>query len=260
MNIYIMKRCSKCGKWLVASEINFYKDKRVKCGLKAKCKKCANKERKQRYEANREKELERQKQYYENNKDRKAERQKQWYEANKERVSEQRKQRYKNNKEKELDQCKQYREANKDKIAKRNKQYYQSPQGQASAFNRRQRRRTKEEQQGSGITKEQWLDMMKYFNWRCAYSGEALTKNNRSIDHIVPLNSEGDNMIWNCVPMTRSLNSSKHDKDMLEWYREQSFFSEARLQKIYEWQEYAFSKWGKDTEYFNTNDIQIKLI
>ena len=101
---------------------------------------------------------------------------------------------------------------------------------------------------------------MSFFDFRCAYSGETLSKNNRSIDHIVPLNSNGDNMIWNCVPMLRSLNSRKQDKDMEKWYREQSFYNPKRLQKIYEWQEYAFSKWGKDTEYFNTNDIQIKLI
>ena len=45
--------------------------------------------------------------------------------------------------------------------------------------------------------------------------------------------------------MTRSLNSSKQDRDMLEWYKEQDCFSEARLAKIYEWQEYARKKWKK---------------
>ena len=87
---------------------------------------------------------------------------------------------------------------------------------------------------------------MSFFGWRCAYSGEVLTKDNRTIDHIVPLNSNGDNIIWNCVPMTRSLNSSKRDKDMLEWYREQDCFSEARLAKIYEWKEHARNKYNKE--------------
>ena len=86
---------------------------------------------------------------------------------------------------------------------------------------------------------------MSFFDWKCAYSGEALTKDNRSVDHIVPLNSGGDNMIWNCVPMLRTLNSSKHNKDMLEWYKEQDCYSEIRLAKIYEWQEYARKKWKK---------------
>lgn len=178
-------------------------------------------------------------------KKRKLERHKQWCENNKEKVTEYQKQ---------------YREDNKDKRHEQNKQYRQTPQGQVVYFNSRQRRRTKEEQQGSGITKDQWLELMSFFDWKCAYSGETLTKDTRSIDHIVPLNSNGDNMIWNCVPMTRSLNSSKNSKDMLEWYKEQDFYDPSRLQKIYDWQEYAYNKWGKNSEYFNSGDIQIKLI
>ena len=87
--------------------------------------------------------------------------------------------------------------------------------------------------------------MMKYFNWECAYSGETLKDNTRSIDHIKPLNQGGEHEIWNVVPMDRGLNSSKNDKDMEEWYQEQDFYSEERLQKIYEWQEYAYNKYSK---------------
>ena len=291
MNIpYLMKRCTKCGRWLVASKVNFYKKKGGKYGLEAQCKECKNKQCKQWYKANKNKFLEykkqwkldnkdkiaeKDKQYREANKDKIRERSKQYREANKEKITERHKQYYEANKDKILEQCKQYRqdnkekiaeyhkqyrEDNKDKIAEYQKQYYQSLQGQVVAFNKYQRRRTKEERQGTGITKDQWLELMSFFDWRCAYSGETLTKDTRSIDHIVPLNSNGDNMIWNCVPMLRNLNSSKHDKDMLEWYKEQSFYDPKRLQKIYEWQEYAYNKWGKDEEYFNTNDIQIKLI
>ena len=150
------------------------------------------------------------------------------------------------NKEKRHKYHKQWQQNNKKKVAKYSKQYYQSPQGQVVDFNKRQKRRIKEEEQGTGITKEQWLEMMNFFDWKCAYSGETLTKDNRSVDHIIPLNSGGDNMIWNCAPMTRNLNSSKCDKDMLEWYREQDFYDTKRLDKIYEWQEYAFNKWYKE--------------
>ena len=201
MNIpYVMRKCTKCGRWLVASKDNFYKQKGGKYELGSKCKECEKKRRKQ------------------------------YYEANTQKVAE---------------QTKQYREANRDKIFEYHKRYYKSPQGQVATFNHHQRRRISEEQQGDGITKGQWVEMMSFFGWRCAYSGEVLTKDNRTIDHIVPLNSNGDNMIWNCVPMTRSLNSSKRDKDMLKWYREQDFYSEARLAKIYEWKEHARKKWEK---------------
>lgn len=216
MNIpYVMRKCSKCGKWLVASAVNFHKQKAGKYGLDTRCKECAKK---------------RNKQHYQNNKEKIAEQHKQW------RLD---------NKDKMFEYTKQWQEANKEKVTKYHKQYYQSPQGQVAMFNGCQRRRIKGEQQGTGITKDQWLEMMSFFDWKCAYSGETLTKDTRSIDHIVPLNSNGDNMVWNCVPMTRSLNSSKNDKDMLKWYKEQDFYSEARLAKIYEWKEHARRKWQK---------------
>ena len=105
----------------------------------------------------------------------------------------------------------------------------------------------KEENQGNGITEEQWLEMMKFFNWKCAYSGEYIGGNSkeRTIDHIIPLNKGGEHEVWNCVPMLRSLNCRKQDKDMLSWYKGQSFYNKWRLNKIQKWQEYAHDKWGK---------------
>ena len=237
MNIpYVMKRCTKCGRWLVASTVNFYKNKGCKYGVESYCKEC-----KKSYD----------KQWQQTNKDRKAKNNKQWhdkygkqyYEAHKDEITERQKRYYQDNKDKRREHNKRWYESNKEKKYEYNKQYRQSPQGQVVAFNNRQRRRIKEEQQGIGITKDQWLECMSFFDFRCAYSGKRLTKKTRSIDHIVPINSGGDNMIWNMIPMTRSLNSSKQDKDMLEWYREQDFYSEARLEKIYKWQEYARQKW-----------------
>ena len=146
---------------------------------------------------------------------------------------------------------KQYRENNKDKIKEYQKEYQkeyrQSEKGKLSAFNSSNKRRLREKNQGNGLTKEQWLEMMKFFNWTCAYSGECIGGNSkkRSIDHIIPLSKCGENEVWNCVPMLRSLNSSKRDKDMLSWYKEQSFYNKWRLNKIQKWQEYAYDKWGK---------------
>ena len=142
---------------------------------------------------------------------------------------------------------KQYRENNKDKIKESQKKYRLSEKGKRTAFNFRSKRRFKEENQGNGITKEQWLEMMDFFEWTCAYSGEYIGGNSeeRSIDHIIPLSKGGENEVWNCVPMLRSLNSSKRDKDMLSWYKEQSFYNKWRLNKIQKWQEYAYDKWGK---------------
>ena len=92
--------------------------------------------------------------------------------------------------------------------------------------------------------------MMCFFNWSCAYSGEYIGGNSKdkTIDHIVPLAKDGANEIWNCVPMHKSYNSSKKDKDMLDWYTQQEFFDDERLNKIYEWIEYANNKWNKDED------------
>lgn len=235
MNIpYVFKKCTKCGETLPATIEYFHKQKTGKYGLRGECKKCSSEQRKQRYENNRDEEKERSKKYYENNKDKKAERDKQYY---------------KNNKDKRTEQQKQWRENNKDKKAEYNKQYYATPQGQVVSINNRCKRRIKEQNQGNGITKAQWLECMEYFEWKCAYSGEYIGgKNNqsiRSIDHVKSLNQGGKHEIWNLVPMYKPYNSGKKDKDMEEWYQQQDFYSEERLQKIYEWQEYAFNKYGK---------------
>ena len=136
-----------------------------------------------------------------------------------------------------------YYETHKEEIKARGKTYRQTAQGQVVVFNGRSRRRARLASNGGQITKEQWLECMNFFNWQCAYSGKKLTKDNRSLDHIVPVKAGGTNNIYNLVPMLKSLNSSKNDKDMLEWYRQQSFFDEARLQKIMEWMTYSKNKY-----------------
>ena len=43
MNIpFVFKKCTKCGEWLVANKINFYKSKNGKYGLESQCKECRN--------------------------------------------------------------------------------------------------------------------------------------------------------------------------------------------------------------------------
>ena len=257
------KTCTKCGETLPATTEYFRKSKNGKYGLKGTCKKCIAEYDKQYRENNKDKIAEQKKQYYENNKDKIAEQKKQYRENNKDKILEQEKQSrennkdkrteygkqwYEDNKDKILEQKKQYYEDNKDKILGQKKQYRATPQGQIVAFNSYYKRRTKEQNQGNGITKEQWLECMKFFNWKCAYSGQVLSKDTRSLDHIKPLNRGGKHEIWNVVPMDRGLNSSKKDKDLLEWYKQQDFYSEERLQKIYEWQEYAFTKYFLELE------------
>ena len=67
----------------------------------------------------------------------------------------------------------------------------------------------------------------------------------RTIDHIVALDNGGLNEPWNIVPMRKGYNSSKNaTENSLDWYKEQKYFNEERLNKIVEWQIYAYEKWG----------------
>ena len=133
-------------------------------------------------------------------------------------------------KEEKMKYFKQYYHDNKEEIKEQHREYRNNnPQ---KVFNQNQKRRKLEETQGEGISKDQWIEMMEFFNWECAYSGMQLNKDNRSIDHIIPLNNNGKNNIWNCVPMLMNYNSSKNDSDWLEWYIQQDFYNEERLNKM----------------------------
>lgn len=150
----------------------------------------------------------------------------------------------KENKEQKKEYDKEWRKNNKEKIKEIKKQWYEN--NPEKVFNYHQKRRLKEENQGSGFTKDQWFEMMEFFDWRCAYSGKYIGRDSihRTIDHIIPLDKGGLNEIWNLVPMYNDYNCSKHTNDMVTWYKQQEFFDVDRLMKIYEWQEYAFEKWG----------------
>ena len=245
---YVFKKCTKCGRWLVVSKVNFYKSKNGKYGLDSKCKECVRKDKRNYYEKNKEYYADYRKQnkeYYANyrkqNKELYAEYSKKHYKENKEYYADYRKQ----NKEHIRQYNKKYREENKEYLKDCKKKYYQSAQGQVVSLNGHSKRRQGEEQRGNGITPDQWLEMMNFFDWKCAYSGVVLDSKNKTIDHIVPFTKDGEHEIWNIVPMNRSLNSSKQDKDINEWYPQQDFYSEDRLNKINEWQDYAYNKWSK---------------
>ena len=300
MNIpYVMKKCSKCGRWKVFNNINFSKDKKSKYGLRCYCKECQRKADKEYANKNKDKIKERNKEYYEQKKDKIKEYNKKYYEQNKKAKPKEKPPKhkactscgkllpntkeyfyeggkrkdgtkplksickeceklyhrtqdkiyYQNNKEAKKEYSHEYNKNHREERSKRWQEYRKSEHGKqviaAKRFNERNRRRLWKQNQGKGITSEQYKEVMSFFDWKCAYSGEKLKKDTRTLDHIIPLKQGGDHEIWNLVPMARSLNSSKCAKDMLEWYREQDFYSEARLAKIYEWQEYARKKWEK---------------
>ena len=222
-------QCNKCKSILIACSKNFHKAKRCKYGFRPQCKVCRNKENKIYREENKDEINKRRKIYREENKEIISERDKKYRINNKEKVRIRKHKYYINNSEYIKNKFKNWHKNNPEKV-----------------FNSHSKRREKEENQGNGFTKEQWKEMMDFFEWKCAYSGEYLggDSDKRSIDHIVPLNNNGEHEIWNLVPMHFNYNSSKRDKNMLDWYMQQDYFDIDRLIKIYEWRIYAFNKWS----------------
>ena len=212
---YYTKKCTSCNIIKPATTNFFHKEKSSKYGLNAKCKMCKNKKFKSYYENTAEQQRKRVSIYHKKNKNERNEYSRNYYYNNTDHLKMKHKEWLKNNPE-------------------RNFNYHNNRRIQLN--------------KGSEITKDQWKEMMKFFEWRCAYSGEILTKENRSVDHILALSNNGENEIWNLVPMLKTLNSSKHTKEMLDWYQQQEFYSEERLEKIYKWQNYASNKWNKSLQ------------
>lgn len=245
----LIKTCTKCGKQLPATTEYFHKKKNGKYGLHAICKKCIKEYNKQRFESNRdeilqknreynhsnkEKIKEHNKRYYNENKDKKKELSKKYREENKEKMREYYKNYYENNKERLQIYNKEYRIEHAVELSMKRKKYMKD--NPEKIFNDRQKHRGYNDiNLIDEITKEQWQIMLEFFDNKCAYSGEELTEDNFSIDHIIPLSKGGSNSINNIVPCTRSVNLSKWNYDLEDWYNNKEFFSDERLSKIYKW-------------------------
>lgn len=69
----------------------------------------------------------------------------------------------------------------------------------------------------SNITKEQYQEILEYFGYKCVYCGCDLDNSNTTLDHILPLSVYYITDIWNIVPCCNSCNSSKNNKELLDW-------------------------------------------
>ena len=116
-------------------------------------------------------------------------------------------------------------------------------------FNRHVRERCKLKKEIGEITTEQYREMIRFFKNSDAYSGEYISNSSEiSLDHIEPLSKNGLNEIWNIIPCSIKNNSNKQSEDLLDWYMKQRFYSRKRLNKIMEWQRYAYNKYHEQVE------------
>ncbi|MBY6778534.1 hypothetical protein FDC50_10155 [Clostridium botulinum] len=138
---------------------------------------------------------------------------------------------------------KRYEKKHKEQVKERRRKYSRTNSFINSTKIYQNNRRAREKyNQYNSITLEQWKECLRFFDNKCAYSGEQKEDDRLSLDHVLALSNDGDNLIYNVVPAINKYNINKGEKLFLPWYKKQSFFSEERLNKIYEWQIYAKNK------------------
>lgn len=240
-----MKYCTRCGKYYPATTDNFYKSKVSKDGLYHYCKVCSRKSSREFYgkdEKIKERVKGQSKRWQEENAERYKEKRKEWCKKNPESLKKSKKKYFQEwyseeeNKKIHSKRASEWSKENRDKKNKVQLKYLKTEKGKNMERRRAQKRRTLSLGGGSYTTK-QWEKCINFFCGLDAYTG--LEMDVVSVDHIIPVTKGGTSYIWNLVPCEKLINSSKSNNDFESWYRNQLFFTEERLNKIYEWVEYA---------------------
>lgn len=177
------------------------------------------------YEQHKEETKEKRKEYFKRyrreNKEKIAEKNKRYYRNNKEYIKIKDKEYYQNNKER-VREChkihyKSYYKNNRKRLCEKGRAYNKTPQGIINSINNRIKYRGYIGEQS--ITKDEWVQVMKLNIWRCFYCDEVLLKNNRTLDHLVPLSKGGKHVVGNLLPCCRYCNSSKGNREVLNWHK-----------------------------------------
>ena len=155
----------------------------------------------------------------------------------------------------QMKNCKEYYQENKDKLAEYHKKYTakynKSLQGIIVKFNGHSRDRFKakdiyKDNYIQDITCDMLLDMINFFDGKCAYTGESLLDGTFSLDHALTRSKGGYHFISNIVPTSKHINDRKKTKDYVDFILEVSSSSEEayqRMIKIMAWQKYALEKY-----------------
>lgn len=126
---------------------------------------------------------------------------------------------------------KRWADKNKNKIHTKNIKYKQINQKKCNELNKGYWKKIFKNTKRP-ITNKQWVRCKDFFENKCAYcdSNIDITK-----DLFIPSALGGSYEKNNIVPACNSCNSSKKDKQIMEWYPFQKFYSEFKLAKIYKY-------------------------
>lgn len=240
------KICTKCKRELPATNEFFRKQSHTRDGLGPQCKSCQSKYNKEYNTKHREEKNAHNREYRRKNREiinakarekypERKEYFKRYYEENKEYIRQRKKKWALRKREEILRKKKEYYMANKEKIIEYQRRYAIENREKVREWSliRQKRRQALKRKLLSTLTLEQWKECLSFFNNCCAYCGSEVELLEQ--EHVIPLSKGGCYIKENIVPACHSCNASKGNKDMEPWYREQPFFSEERLKRIYEW-------------------------
>lgn len=113
------------------------------------------------------------------------------------------------------------------------KKYYSTEKGIAMNLKHVNIRRSRKANTIYNYSTSVWKETLESFNHSCAYCGKTEVPLHQ--EHVIPLSKGGYYTKRNIIPACQFCNSSKHDRDLSEWYPKQPYFSEERLSKIAKW-------------------------
>ena len=258
-----IKICSKCGKELPATSEYFHNRKDSKDGLRTECKTCKANRAKQHYTQDKVSILSKNKEYRDNHKEQSLAAQRNWVLKNKEKftatcnryyknnqttLDEINKLWVKNNKSARVKHTKKYYENNKAMLCEKGKIRYQNYGPEYAQHKKEyrqghpelccmhsQRRRARRRLLPATLTVEQWEQIKKDFDGKCAYCGEELPLEQ---EHFIPVTKGGEYTHNNIIPACKSCNSSKGPRSFFEWYPKYKYHSKEREQIIFEYLNY----------------------
>ena len=112
-----------------------------------------------------------------------------------------------------------YYALNRDRKADYQRQYLRQNPGKVKIRNIR-RRTKKKAVLSAPYTHRQLKQRFELFGNQCVY---CLSRDRITVDHFIPLSLGGADILRNLVPACRSCNSSKQDKEPLQWMKSKGF-------------------------------------
>lgn len=216
----IARTCTKCNE--MKEVCSFNRNSRRLGGVTSICKDCMKDHRSH----TRESRAEYVRKYYEANREQIAEKNQKYYQINRDKLVEYQRKYRESNLETVLETDRKYREANREKILEYGRKWYEENKKHVQEYRKENRekgllyaqiRRAREKQLPSNLTQEQFDLIMNHYGGACALTGK---ERDVQMDHVIPISiGHGGTTFGNIIPLNKTLNSSKKDANIFEWFK-----------------------------------------